>query len=76
MIAVPARSVAAFIEAVLPECERNRRLYIAFFVVAMAIGALSAPGGYIENFAIGSAMLSGSAGGIGFISRWRGWLDR
>lgn len=72
---IPADKMAEAIDAVCAEAERHRLLLAGATVPFMAMSAATPAGGFLNLLGIGSGTFCLSGGGIGYVSRWRGWTD-
>jgi len=72
---VPADKVFQILDAVCAEAERHRLMLAGATVPFLAMSAVTPAGGFLNLLGIGSGTFCASGSGIGYVSRWRGWVD-
>lgn len=72
---IPAGKWFCFVDSICAEAERHRRLLGGLFGGLLVVGAVTPTGGFINTAATASATFAASGGGVGYVSRWRGWVD-
>ncbi|OYR65174.1 hypothetical protein [Halorubrum ezzemoulense] len=69
----PLRSVSEAVDYVCAEGESHRTYLAGIAAVSILAAAVAPVGGYLAWFAIGTATAASAWGGVGYVSRWRGW---
>ena len=70
---VPVERATAAVNRVCAEGAAHRHTLGAAAVAATGIAAVTPRAGFVSAAAVGSASLAASWGGVGYVSRWRGW---